>query len=66
MNFFAKLSVMIFMLLSTLVNAQEDLPAAPDDTAAAPIDNYLIVLAIAGIALVFIRFLAFKSKKVSL
>ena len=57
-DFFAKITVLVFMLFSTLVNAQEDLPDAPDDTTVLPIDNYVWVLALVGLIFVFLRFKA--------
>lgn len=56
---FAKISVLVFMLFSTLVNAQADLPEAPDDTAAAPIDDYIGILMLLGLLYVFLRLRAF-------
>ena len=52
---FAKITVFVFMLFTTLVNAQEALPDAPDDTAAAPIGDYVWVLALIGLVYVFFR-----------
>ena len=53
---FTKITVLVFMLLTTLVNAQTDLPDAPEDEpAAAPIDGYLLFLAVIGLIYVFLR-----------
>jgi hypothetical protein len=58
-DFFAKITVLVFMLFSTLVNAQEDLPEAPDDTMVLPIDNYVWVLALVGFVFVFFKLRTF-------
>lgn len=52
---FAKIAVLFFMLFTILVNAQEELPDAPDDTIAAPIDDYVWVLAFVGLVFVFFK-----------
>ena len=58
---FAKISVFVFMLFSTLVSAAEgdptDLPDEPVDTTL-PIDNYVWILALLGLIYVFLRFRA--------
>lgn len=47
-----KVLVLVFMMtLSTTANAQTDLPDEPDDVPAAPIDDYIPVLFVIGIAL---------------
>lgn len=56
---FAKITVLTFMLFTTLANAQTDLPDAPDDTAAAPIDDYVWVLAFVGLVFVFLKLRTF-------
>jgi amino acid transporter len=62
---FAKIAVFIFILFTSITNAQTALPDAPDDTTSgAPIDDYIIPLAIVGIILVFIRFKAIQAKKI--
>lgn len=54
---FAKIAVLVFVLFTTLVNAQTDLPDAPEDEpAAAPIDGYVWVLAVLALIYVFQRF----------
>ncbi len=55
---FAKITVFIFMMFTTFVNAQTDLPEAPVDEPAAPIDGYVWVLAALGLVFVFLRFRA--------
>jgi hypothetical protein len=51
---FAKITVFLFMLFTSLVSAQTVLPDAPDDTTTgAPIDDYVWVLALIGLAFVF-------------
>jgi hypothetical protein len=60
---FAKIAIFGFMLFSTLVNAQEDLPEAPDDTAPAPIDDYVWLLALIGLTFVFLKFRAFSKQR---
>jgi hypothetical protein len=60
---FTKITVLVFVLFSTLVNAQTDLPEAPDDTAPAPIDNYVWVLALIGLFYVFLRVRAFTKQR---
>ena len=52
---FSKITVLVFMLFTTLVSAQEDLPDAPDDTTVLPIDGYVWVVALIG--LVFVSFI---------
>jgi hypothetical protein len=52
---FAKIAVLVFMLFTTLVNAQTDLPDAPEDELAAPIDDYVLILALTGIMYVILR-----------
>lgn len=52
---FAKIAVFVFMLFTTLINAQTDLPDEPVDTPAAPIDDYVWVMAAIGFVYVFIR-----------
>lgn len=47
-----KVLVLIFMMiLSTTASAQTDLPDAPDDVPAAPIDDYIPALFVIGIVL---------------
>jgi hypothetical protein len=53
---FAKIAVLAFVLFTTLVNAQTDLPDAPEDVPTAPIDDYVWVLALLGLIYVFQRF----------
>jgi hypothetical protein len=55
---FTKISVFVFILFSTLVTAQTDLPDAPEDTTPAPIDDYVWVLALVGLIFVLLRFKA--------
>lgn len=52
-SFVNKISVWVFiiMLSITTTNAQTDLPDAPDDVPAAPIDDYILVLFVIGIVL---------------
>jgi len=52
---FAKLTVLVFTLFTTLVSAQTDLPDAPEDTTPAPIGDYLWALAAVGLVFVFLR-----------
>ena len=52
---FTKITLLVFMLITTLVNAQTDLPDAPVDEPAAPIDGYLLLLAALGFVFVFIK-----------
>jgi len=61
---FTKITLLVFMLFSTLVNAQTDLPEAPlDEPAAAPIDGYVLVLAAVGFVFVFFRLRALMSQE---
>jgi hypothetical protein len=61
---FAKIAVLVFVLFTTLVNAQTDLPVAPEDEpAAAPIDGYVWVLAAIGLIYVFLRIQAFAKQE---
>ena len=60
---FAKITVFVFMLFTTLVNAQTDLPDAPVDEPAAPIDGYVWVLALIGLVYVFLRVRAFTKQE---
>lgn len=62
-DFFAKITVLVCLLFSTLTNAQEDLPDAPDDTTPAPIDDYIWVLALLSLIYVFMKFRAIQNKK---
>ena len=59
---FTKITVFVFMLFTTFINAQTDLPAAPDDTTGAPIDDYVWVLALIGLAFVFFKLRSFKNQ----
>ncbi|NDP27084.1 MAG: hypothetical protein GZ087_06630 [Flavobacterium sp.] len=53
---FTKITLLVFMLITTLVNAQTDLPEAPvDEPAVAPIDTYVFVLAALGLVFVFLK-----------
>jgi hypothetical protein len=62
---FAKITVFLFMLFTTLVSAQADLPDAPNDTTpGAPIDDYVWVLAVIGLIFVFMKFRAIQNKKI--
>ena len=57
---FTKITVFVFVLFTTLINAQTDLPDAPvDEPPAAPIDDYVWVLALIGLAYVYLRIRAF-------
>ncbi len=56
---FAKITVLVFMLFTTIVSAQTDLPDAPVDEPAAPIDDYVLVLALIGLFYVFLRIRTF-------
>ena len=56
---FSKITVLVFMLFTTLAGAQEDLPDAPDDTTVLPIDNYVWVLALVGFVFVFFKLRTF-------
>ncbi|WP_396184769.1 hypothetical protein [Flavobacterium sp.] len=47
--------VVVMILSISTVNAQEDLPDAPVDEPAAPIDGYVWVLALIGLVYVFFR-----------
>lgn len=48
----SKILVLVFMMtLSTNANAQTDLPDAPEDVPAAPINDYIPVLFVIGIAI---------------
>jgi hypothetical protein len=47
--------VVVMILSISTVNAQEDLPDAPVDEPAAPIDGYVWVLALIGVVYVFFR-----------
>ena len=47
--------VVVMLLSITTVNAQTDLPEAPVDEPAAPIDGYIWVLALIGLVYVFFR-----------
>lgn len=47
--------VVVMLLSITTVNAQTDLPEAPVDEPAAPIDGYVWVLALIGLVYVFFR-----------
>ena len=51
--------VVVMLLSITTVNAQTDLPDAPVDEPAAPIDGYVWVLAMLGLVYVFLRVSAF-------
>ena len=56
---FAKIIILVFVLFTTLVSATEGdleaLPVAPDDISAAPIDDYVLILALTGIMYVILR-----------
>lgn len=60
---FAKITLFVFMLFTTLVSAAEgdptDLPDAPVDAPTAPIDDYVWVLALIGLVYVYFRIRAF-------
>ena len=60
---FSKITVLVFMLFTTLVSAQEDLPDAPDDTTVLPIDGYVWVVALIGLVFVFLRFRIFVNQE---
>ena len=51
--------VVVMLFSITTVNAQTDLPDAPVDEPAAPIDGYVWVLAMLGLVYVFLRVSAF-------
>jgi hypothetical protein len=51
--------VVVMLLSITTVSAQTDLPDAPVDEPAAPIDGYVWVLAMLGLVYVFLRVSAF-------
>lgn len=51
--------VVVMMLSITKVSAQTDLPDAPVDEPAAPIDGYVWVLALIGLFYVYLRLRAF-------
>ncbi|QBN20408.1 hypothetical protein [Flavobacterium nackdongense] len=57
-----KITVLVWMLFSTVVHAQTDLPDAPDDTAAAPIDGSIWVLALIGLFFVYYRLRTFSKQ----
>ncbi len=63
-----KTSIWLFVMLLTISTAfaaePDALPDAPNDTAAAPIDDYVLLLAIIGVSLAFIRFRAIKAKQI--
>jgi hypothetical protein len=57
---YIRVLVLFFMMtLSATVSAQTDLPDAPVDEPAAPIDGYVYVLAFLGLVYVFLRLRAF-------
>lgn len=61
---FIKVLVLFFMVtLTTTLSAQTDLPDAPADTPAAPIDGYVLVLAAIGLVYVFLRIKTFSTKE---
>lgn len=60
---FAKIAVLVFVLFTTLVNAQTDLPDAPEDEPTAPIDDYVLILAAIGLIYVFLRNRAFAKQE---
>jgi hypothetical protein len=60
---FTKIVLLFFVLCTTLVQAQTDLPDAPDDTATAPIDDYVWFLAFIGLIYVFMKFRDLQNKK---
>jgi hypothetical protein len=51
--------VVVLLLSITRVSAQADLPDEPVDEPAAPIDGYILVLALIGLVYVFLRIRAF-------
>jgi hypothetical protein len=51
--------VVVMLLSITTVNAQTDLPDAPVDEPAAPIDGYVWVLAMLGLVYVLLKVRAF-------
>jgi hypothetical protein len=51
--------VVVMMLSISTMSAQTDLPDAPEDEPAAPIDGYVWVLATVGLVYVFLRVRAF-------
>ena len=59
-----KIALMAFMLFSTLINAQTDLPDAPDDGAAAPvpINDYVWLWLIVAISFAILKFRAIYKK----
>lgn len=59
---FAKITVLVFMLLTTIVNAQTDLPDEPDDINPAPIDDYVWALVAIGLVYVFLKLRALSNK----
>jgi hypothetical protein len=56
---FAKITVFVFTLFSTIVSAQTALRDAPVDEPAGPVDGYVLVLAILGLVYVFLRLRAY-------
>jgi hypothetical protein len=61
---FTKLTLFAFLLFSTLINAQTDLPDAPVDAPPAPIDDYVWIMALVGLIFVFMKFRAVYNKKI--
>lgn len=51
--------VVVMMLSITSINAQTDLPDAPVDEPAAPIDNYFWVMVVIGLCYVYYKLSAF-------
>lgn len=63
---FTKISILVFMFLTTLVNAQTDLPDAPEDEpSVAPIDGYVFILAVVGLVYVFLTLQALARQRCS-
>ena len=54
---FTKIALLFFVLCTTLVSAQTDLPDEPVDTAV-PIDDYVWLLAIVAISFAILKFRA--------
>lgn len=55
---FTKIAILFFVLCTTLIYAQTDLPDAPDDTTPAPIDDYVWLLALVAIVFAILKFRA--------
>jgi hypothetical protein len=63
----AKLTILFFVLCTTLVQAQEptDLPDAPDDTAL-PIDDYIWVVIIFALVFAILKLRSINKKEIHL